>query len=189
MRRKLVEAAFAKRLEALLSKGRLLELYLNVVEWGEGVWGADAASRAYFGGPPATLDPFQSVVLASLLPAPRRALTGHNLKRALRSQSRSTAFMYGSGYLSMDELKETLGRVEVLGALLRSGTQLCAAIEASRGRPYCYTPNERRPQNAQEVVNDACGFDRRRGFDRSVLFGTQARIDAAPLWWRGASPT
>jgi monofunctional biosynthetic peptidoglycan transglycosylase len=189
MRRKLVEAAFAKRLEGLLTKARLLELYLNVVEWGEGVWGAAAASRAYFGDAPATLDPFQSAVLASLLPAPRRALEGYNLKRALRSQRRSTAFMYASGYLSMDELKQTLARVEILAAQLRNGTQLSAALATSRDTRYRYTPNERRPRNAQEVVNDGCGFDRRRGFDRSMLFGAQSNLDAAPLWWSGASRT
>ena len=68
--RKLKEAVTALRLELTLSKDRILELYLNVAEWGPGVWGADAASRAYFGVPPAQLDPEEAAALAATLPHP-----------------------------------------------------------------------------------------------------------------------
>ena len=47
--RKLREVIIARRMEAALSKARILEIYLNVVEWGDGIWGADAAARTYFG--------------------------------------------------------------------------------------------------------------------------------------------
>jgi monofunctional biosynthetic peptidoglycan transglycosylase len=46
--RKIEELLIARRLEAELSKRRILELYLNVIEWGDGVWGAEAAARTYF---------------------------------------------------------------------------------------------------------------------------------------------
>jgi len=69
--RKLKEAVTALRLELALSKHRILELYLDVVEWGPGVWGVDAASRAYFGAPPALLDESQAAALAATLPHPR----------------------------------------------------------------------------------------------------------------------
>ena len=69
--RKLKEAVTALRLELALSKHRVLELYLDVVEWGPGVWGVDAASRAYFGAPPALLDESQAAALAATLPHPR----------------------------------------------------------------------------------------------------------------------
>lgn len=69
--RKLKEAVTAVRLDAALSKNRILELYLNTAEWGPGVWGADAASRAYFGVPAALLTEDQAAQLAATLPHPR----------------------------------------------------------------------------------------------------------------------
>jgi monofunctional biosynthetic peptidoglycan transglycosylase len=69
--RKLKEGVTALRLELALSKDRILELYLGVVEWGPGVWGVDAASRAYYGVPPAQLDETQAAALAATLPHPR----------------------------------------------------------------------------------------------------------------------
>src|SRR5437879_7837552 len=69
--RKLKEAVTAVSLELALPKDRILELYLNVAEWGPGIWGADAASRAYFGVPAAGLDERQAAALAATLPHPR----------------------------------------------------------------------------------------------------------------------
>src|SRR6266568_463660 len=68
--RKVKEAVTALRLELALSKDRILELYLNVAEWGPGIWGVDAASRAYFGVPPSRLDEAQAAALAATLPHP-----------------------------------------------------------------------------------------------------------------------
>ncbi|TSE32013.1 Biosynthetic peptidoglycan transglycosylase [Tepidimonas thermarum] len=59
-------------LEALLDKRRILELYLNTVEWGEGVFGAEAAAQRYFGKPAARLNAAEAARLAVLLPAPKR---------------------------------------------------------------------------------------------------------------------
>ncbi len=69
--RKLKEAVTALRLELALSKDRIMELYLNVVEWGPGVWGAAAASEAYFGVPASRLTAEQAAALAATLPQPR----------------------------------------------------------------------------------------------------------------------
>src|SRR5256886_10337098 len=69
--RKLKEAATALGLELALSKDRILELYLNVAEWGPGIWGIDAASRAYFGVPASRLSAEQAAELAATLPHPR----------------------------------------------------------------------------------------------------------------------
>jgi monofunctional biosynthetic peptidoglycan transglycosylase len=69
--RKIVELLVTRRLEAELTKTRILELYLNVVEWGDGIWGAEAASRAYFGRSAASLSPSQSALLAGALINPR----------------------------------------------------------------------------------------------------------------------
>jgi monofunctional glycosyltransferase len=69
--RKLREALIARRLERHLGKERILELYLNVVEWGEGIFGAEAAARHHFGRSAAALTPAQAARLAVALPNPR----------------------------------------------------------------------------------------------------------------------
>jgi monofunctional glycosyltransferase len=70
--RKVEELLIARRLEAELSKRRILELYLNVIEWGDGVWGAEAAARTYFQKSAAALDPDESALLAASIINPRR---------------------------------------------------------------------------------------------------------------------
>ena len=70
--RKAEEAVITVMIEALWDKRRILEVYLNVVEWGDGVFGAEAAARRYFGISAAQLGPEQAARLAVMLPAPRR---------------------------------------------------------------------------------------------------------------------
>jgi monofunctional biosynthetic peptidoglycan transglycosylase len=69
--RKLKEAVTALRLELALPKDRILELYVNLVEWGPGLWGVDAASRRYFSVSAANLSETQAAALAATLPFPR----------------------------------------------------------------------------------------------------------------------
>jgi monofunctional glycosyltransferase len=69
--RKGQEAILASMLEATMSKRRIFEIYLNVVEWGEKVFGAEAAARYYFGVSAAALEPEQAARLAAMLPRPR----------------------------------------------------------------------------------------------------------------------
>jgi monofunctional biosynthetic peptidoglycan transglycosylase len=69
--RKGEEAAITVMLEAILPKQRIFELYLNVIEWGEGVFGAEAAARRYFGVGAAELSPDQAARLAAMAPNPR----------------------------------------------------------------------------------------------------------------------
>ena len=70
--RKAQEAAITWMMERTLSKRRILELYLNFAEWGEGIFGAEAAARHHFGVPAASLGPEQAAWLAAILPSPRR---------------------------------------------------------------------------------------------------------------------
>jgi monofunctional biosynthetic peptidoglycan transglycosylase len=70
--RKGQELVIALLLEGLLGKERILEIYLNSVEWGEGVFGAQAAARHYFRVDAAQLGPQQAARLAVMLPAPKR---------------------------------------------------------------------------------------------------------------------
>jgi monofunctional biosynthetic peptidoglycan transglycosylase len=68
--RKLKEAILTRQIEGALPKRRILELYLNVVEFGPGVYGAEAASRRYFGKPAADLGEAEAASLAAALPNP-----------------------------------------------------------------------------------------------------------------------
>ncbi|MFN3861809.1 MAG: monofunctional biosynthetic peptidoglycan transglycosylase [Roseateles sp.] len=70
--RKGQELVITLMLEALLDKRRILEIYLNSVEWGEGLFGAQAAARHYFRTDAARLGTFEAARLAVMLPAPKR---------------------------------------------------------------------------------------------------------------------
>lgn len=70
--RKMKEAIITWRMEKTLSKRRILELYLNVVEWGEGIFGAEMAARRHFGKSAAALSAEEAAKLAAALPNPRR---------------------------------------------------------------------------------------------------------------------
>lgn len=82
--RKGLEAYFTVLIEALWSKRRIVEVYLNVAEWGRGVYGVEAAARRYFGRSARNLTPYQAALLAAALPNPRR-----------RSPARPSAYMHG----------------------------------------------------------------------------------------------
>jgi monofunctional biosynthetic peptidoglycan transglycosylase len=84
--RKARELLIARRLEAELSKQRILELYLNLIEWGDGIWGAEAAARTYFGKSAADLGPQESALLAGAIINPRLLDPGHPPARLRRRQ-------------------------------------------------------------------------------------------------------
>jgi monofunctional biosynthetic peptidoglycan transglycosylase len=86
--RKLKEAAITLRLEYYLPKKRILEIYLNVIEWGRGIYGAEAASRFYYGKPAIDLTPDEAIALASILPSPRRwsPVSGQEFMNKRRNQ-------------------------------------------------------------------------------------------------------
>ncbi len=70
--RKGLEAWFTLLIEAGWSKKRILEVYLNIVEFGDGVYGAEAAARTFFGKPAKRLTPSEAALLAAVLPNPRK---------------------------------------------------------------------------------------------------------------------
>jgi monofunctional biosynthetic peptidoglycan transglycosylase len=76
--RKGQEAAITVMIELLMDKRRILELYLNVIEWGDGVFGAEAAARHHYGTSAAQLGPEQAARLAVMVPSPRRYSPGRN---------------------------------------------------------------------------------------------------------------
>jgi monofunctional biosynthetic peptidoglycan transglycosylase len=81
------EAVITFFLERELSKRRILEIYLNVIEWGDGIYGAEAASQFYFNKPASELTPREAAFLAAMIPSPLNIFNPQkNLKRVQRRQ-------------------------------------------------------------------------------------------------------
>ncbi len=97
--RKIREIVIAWQLEQALSKRRIFEIYLNIVEWGRNVYGAEAAARFYFGKSAATLDPLEAATLAALVPSPRSSKERNILSRRNLILGRLASV----GYISNDE--------------------------------------------------------------------------------------
>ncbi|MCC7124261.1 MAG: monofunctional biosynthetic peptidoglycan transglycosylase [Acidobacteria bacterium] len=84
--RKFRELLITRRLEASLSKRRILEIYLNMIEWGDGIFGCEAASRAYFGKRASDLTREEAALLAGAIINPRTHNPGRPTTRLLRRQ-------------------------------------------------------------------------------------------------------
>jgi monofunctional biosynthetic peptidoglycan transglycosylase len=79
--RKLHEAMITKEMEWVLGKRRILEIYLNVIEWGDGVYGAEAAARNYFNASAASLSADQAAFLSAIIPSPNGAFNPSKHRR------------------------------------------------------------------------------------------------------------
>src|SRR5256714_10523843 len=107
--RKVKEAVTALRLELALSKDRILELYLNVAEWGPGIWGVDAASRAYFRLPAGRLTPAPAAGLPATPPHPRHPNPPIRPDRTLARRNLILArYRGGDVYIPPEEETDTL---------------------------------------------------------------------------------
>ena len=104
--RKLREIAIAFQLERALSKKRIFEIYLNVVEWGHGIYGAEAAARHYIRKPAAALTPAEAATLAGLLPSPRSP----GEKGLLYRRNLILSRMASIGYISAPDAEREKGR-------------------------------------------------------------------------------
>ena len=94
--RKGQEAVVAVMLETVMSKRRILEIYLNVIEWGDGVFGAEAAARFHYGTSAAALSAEQAARLASVVPSPRRYGPGSDTAYLQRRTQTILARMNGA---------------------------------------------------------------------------------------------
>src|SRR5437867_8442699 len=102
--RKIEEYFIARSLENHLTKKRILELYLNVVEMGERVYGAEAGARYYFHAPASAITPSQAALLAGCLPNPREMNPGSPNKRLRARERMVLARMRRWGYLFEEEV-------------------------------------------------------------------------------------
>jgi monofunctional biosynthetic peptidoglycan transglycosylase len=115
--RKLREVLIARRLEAALTKRRILELYLNLIEWGDGTYGAETAARRYFGVSAADLTPRQAALLAAVIINPRRYSPVDPSRRIVRRMHTILRRMWRRGILTEVEYRVALGEAPPQGAL------------------------------------------------------------------------
>jgi monofunctional glycosyltransferase len=108
--RKIEEAFLAMRIERALSKRRIFELYLNSIEWGDGVFGIEAAARRHFGVSAAGLSPRQAVLLASVIINPRRYSPTAPARRIERRAQMIASRMRRRGHLTQDQYLEAIGK-------------------------------------------------------------------------------
>lgn len=118
--RKLKEVYLAWRMEQELTKGRILELYLNVVELGPMVYGIGHGSRYYFGKSPEALTPRECAFLAAMLPGPRVAYNPYrNLGKVLRRSNMILRSLRSAGVISGAEYQLALAQQPNIGGLQR----------------------------------------------------------------------
>ncbi|MDG1935520.1 MAG: monofunctional biosynthetic peptidoglycan transglycosylase [Paracoccaceae bacterium] len=97
--RKALEAAISPFVELLWSKGRIIEVYLNIAEFDEGVFGIKAAAKHYFGVLPAQLSTVQSASLAAVLPNPKERSAIHPSKNLIK---RAASIQDGAETIRLD---------------------------------------------------------------------------------------
>ena len=100
--RKLLETVYTPMIEAVWTKRRIVEVYLNVAEFGDGIYGAQAAARSYWGKDAADLTPAEAARLAAVLPSPRRYSVrnpGPYVQRRTRAIQRQMRAIGGVGHL------------------------------------------------------------------------------------------
>lgn len=118
--RKLKELYLALRMEQELTKGRIVELYLNVVELGPMVYGIGHGSRYYFGKPPSAMTPRECAFLAAMLPGPRVAYNPYkNLGKVLKRSDMILGLLRKKGVLSEGEYRQALAEIPNVGRMQR----------------------------------------------------------------------
>jgi len=118
--RKLKEVYLAWRMEQELTKGRILELYLNVVELGPMVYGIGHGAQYYFGKPASAMTPRECAFLAAMLPGPRVAYNPYrNLGKVLSRSNMILRKLRSKGVISSDELQAALGTAPNIAGLQR----------------------------------------------------------------------
>ncbi len=120
IRRKIKEVILARRMEENLTKGRILELYLNVVELGPMVYGVGHGARYYFGKPASALTPRECAFLAAMLPGPRVAYNPYrNLNKVVRRSDMILKLLRRKGVLSAGEYRLALAQEPNIAGLQR----------------------------------------------------------------------
>ena len=118
--RKVREFFIAQELEQNLSKQRIFEIYLNVIEWGDGIYGIGPASQQYFGKPASELLPEEAAILAAMIPNPRRYSPSRNLKYLENRKAEILDRLARWKYLAPEEYQAALVRPVVFRKTLQA---------------------------------------------------------------------
>ena len=152
--RKVKELYLAKRMEQELSKGRIIELYLNVIELGPMVYGIGHGARYYFGKEASALSPRECAFLAAMLPGPRLAYNPYkNLGRVLQRSNMILRLLAGKGVLSRAEYQAALAETPNVGRLQKKvdesikKVEVMANLSSARGAS---NPAPEEPQGAPQ---------------------------------------
>jgi len=148
--RKVKELYLAKRMEQELSKGRIIELYLNVIELGPMVYGIGHGARYYFGKDASALTPRECAFLAAMLPGPRLAYNPYkNLGRVLQRSNMILRLLAGKGVLSQAEYQTALAQSPNVGRLQKKVDESIKKVEVmanfSSARPESSPPAGQEP--------------------------------------------
>lgn len=148
--RKLKEVYLAWRMEQELTKGRILELYLNVVELGPMVYGIGHGAQYYFGKPASAMTPRECAFLASMLPGPRIAYNPYrNLGKVLKRSDMILRKLRGAGVISAEEFLTALATAPNIAGLQRkidAAIQQPPVMKALSSSVQPATPTDDRPQ-------------------------------------------
>jgi len=129
--RKVKEVVLAKRMEQELTKGRIIELYLNVVELGPMVYGVGHGARYYFGKSASALTPRECAFLAAMLPGPREAYNPYkNLSRVLKRSDMILRLLKKKGILSEGEYRVALAEQPNISGMQRKVDESIHQAEA-----------------------------------------------------------
>jgi len=169
--RKFKEVYLALRMEQELTKGRIIELYLNVVELGPMVYGVGHASRYYFGKPAAEMTPRECAFLAAMLPGPRVAYNPYrNMAKVLRRSDMILKLLKSKRVLSEEEYAAAVATAPNINGLQKKVEESIKKEElfANRSSAVSINPNleksgdEGNPEKSaplQEDKNETPGSD------------------------------
>ena len=143
--RKVREMMLARRMERALTKRRIFELYLNLIEWGDGIFGIEAAAQRHFGVPASALDARRSALLAAVIINPRRFDPAHPDRRIERRARMILSRMRRRGFIDETEYGVAIGRAAPASAAPDS---LPAAPADSGAAPALPPPAEPVPAPA-----------------------------------------
>ncbi len=139
--RKIREVILAKQMEQELTKGRILELYLNVVELGPMVYGIGHGSRYYFGKPASALTPRESTFLAAMLPGPRVAYNPYrDIDKVMKRSDLILKLLRKRGVLSEEEYQRALAETPNIAGLQRKVNESIKKEEAFPNRTSAVGP-------------------------------------------------
>ena len=193
--RKIKEAILTWRLEKDLSKKRILELYLNYAQWGEGIFGAEAASRYYFAKPASALTPIEAAKLAASLPNPVRFSPNAQSRFAVRRvrtiyrlMARRDAFNEGLEKI-MAEIEQQNqageGRKELLAVENGSGPSLASEVKRRPSiKPYAVHAIRKARSENRHVMGRA----KTVSFHYKITAARHAAKKQEKLKWAKASP-